>query len=64
MHVADLVALADPDDVAEIVGDDAEVVAVVVDVGGEKGAVAPAENDLLAPVGGLPIHFHVAAHRP
>ena len=32
---------------------------MVVDVGGEERAVAPAEDDLLAPVGGLPIHFHV-----
>ena len=57
-HVPDLVALADPDDVAEIVGDDAEVVAVVVDVGGQERAVAPAQDDLLAPVRGAPIHFH------
>ena len=35
-----------------------EVVAVVVDVGGEERAVAPAEDDLLAPVRGPPIHFH------
>ena len=63
-RVAHLVALADPDHVAEVVGDDAEVVAVVVDVGGKEGAVAPAEDDLLAPVRGPPIHFHVAARRP
>jgi hypothetical protein len=49
-HVPHLVALADPDDVAEIVGDDAQVVAVVVDVGREERAVAPAQDDLLAPV--------------
>ena len=57
-HVADFVALADPDDVAEVVGDDAEVIAVVVDVRRQEGAVAPAEDDLLAPVRGAPIHFH------
>ena len=34
------------------------MIAVVLDVGGEIRAVAPAENDLLAPVGCLPIHFH------
>ena len=58
-HVAHLVALADPDHVAEVVGDDAQVIAMVVDVGREERAVAPAEDDLLAPVRGLPIHFHV-----
>ncbi len=58
-HIAHLVTLTDADHVTEIVGDDAEMVAVVLDVGGEEGAVAPAEDDLLAPVGGLPIHFHV-----
>jgi hypothetical protein len=56
-HVAHLVAFADPDDVAEIVGDDPQVIAVVLDVGRKVGAVAPAADDLLAPVGGLPIHF-------
>ncbi len=57
-HIAHLVALADPDVVAEVVGDDAEVVAMVVDVGGKERPVAPAKNDLLAPVRGPPIHFH------
>ena len=57
-HVADFVALTDPDHVAEIVGDDAQMVAVVVDVGGKERAVAPAGDDLLAPVRGAPIHFH------
>ena len=58
-RVAYFIALTDPDAVAEVVGDDAKVVAVVVDVGGQEGAVAPAEDDLLATVGGPPIHFHV-----
>ncbi len=58
-RVTHLVTLADPDEVAEVVGDDAEVVAMVVDVGGQEGAVAPAQDDLLATVGGPPIHFHV-----
>ena len=65
--VPHLVALADPDQVAEVVGDDAEVVAVILDVGREKRAVAPAEDDLLAAVGCLPIHFHVqlvGLHQP
>jgi hypothetical protein len=58
-RVPDLVALADPDQITEVVGEDAEVVAMVLDVGGEKRGVAPAENDLLAPIRGLPVHFHV-----
>ena len=58
-RVAHLVALADPDAVAEIVGDDTEVVAVVDDVGGQEGAVAPSQDDLLATVRCSPIHFHV-----
>ena len=45
--------------VAEVVGDDPEVIAMVADVGGQEGAVAPAQDDLLAPVGCAPIHFHV-----
>ena len=57
--IAHFVTLADPNEVAEVVGDDTEVIPVVVDVGGQEGAVAPAENDLLAPIGGPPIHFHV-----
>ena len=62
-HVTHLIALPDPDHIAEVVGDDPEVVAMVVDIGGEEGAVAPAEDDLLAAVGALPIHFHLAARR-
>ena len=54
-----LVTFADPDDVSEVVGDDAQVIAVVIDVRGQEGSVTPAEHDLLAAVGGLPIHFHV-----
>ena len=58
-HVAHLVALADADQVAEIVGDDAQVIAMVADVGGQEGPVAPAEDPLLALVRGAPIHFHL-----
>ncbi len=56
--VTNFVALADPDLLAEVVGDNAEVVAVVIDVGGEIVAVAPADHDLLALVRCAPIHFH------
>jgi hypothetical protein len=41
-HIPHLVALTDPDDIAEVVGDDAQVIAMIVDVGGQEGAVAPA----------------------
>jgi hypothetical protein len=34
------------------------VIAVIGDVGREECAVAPPEDDLLAPVRGAPIHFH------
>ena len=57
--VSHLVALADPDHVAEVVGDDPEMVAMVLDVGGEERAVPPAEHHLLAAIGCLPIHFDV-----
>jgi len=58
-HVAHLVPLAEPHRGAEIVLDDAEVVAVVVDVGGELGAVAPADHALLAARRGPPVHFQL-----
>jgi hypothetical protein len=52
-------AKSNPNGVSEIVGDYSQVVAVVIDVGGQEPAVSPAQNDLLAAVRGLPIHFHV-----
>ena len=66
-RVAHFVAFTDADDIAEVVGDDAEVIAVVVDVGWQESAVAPAEDDLLAPIRCLPIHFDielVGLHQP
>jgi hypothetical protein len=35
------------------------MITVVGDVGGQKRSVAPAMDDLLATVRGLPVHFHV-----
>src|SRR5579885_2648928 len=58
-HVAHLVPLAEADRRPEIVLDDAEVVAVVGDVGGELGLVAPADDALLAARGRLPVHFQL-----
>ena len=56
-HVAHLVAFAEPDRVAEVVGDDGEVVAMIRDVGGKEAPLAPGGDGLLAPVRCLPIHF-------
>src|SRR5688572_29657491 len=54
-HIPHLVALTDPDDVAKVVGDDAQVIAMIVDVGRQESAVAPPKYDLLAAIRGLPI---------
>jgi hypothetical protein len=58
-HVSHLVALADPDPVTEVVGDDAEVIAMIVDVGRQPATVPPTEDDLLAQIRGAPIDFDV-----
>src|SRR6266550_473108 len=50
---------SEPDGAAEIVLHDAEVIAVVIDVGGELGAIAPADDALLAELGRLPVHFQL-----
>jgi len=66
-HVAHFVPLAEAHGATEIVLDDAEVVAVVGDVGGELGAVAPADDTLLAQLRRLPVHFQlelVGFHQP
>src|SRR5262245_7989532 len=55
--VTDLVALAQPDRIPEVISDDAEVITVIGDVGGKEAAVAPGDYRLLAPVRCLPIHF-------
>ena len=56
-HIAHLVAIAQSDDVLEVVLDDAEVVAVIADVGRQQQRVAPADDPLLALVGRAPIDF-------
>src|SRR4029077_13280438 len=58
-HVPHFVPLAQPDGGAEVVLDDAQVVAVVVDVGGELGLIAPADDALLAARRGPPVHFQL-----
>ena len=47
-HIADFVAVAEADDGREVVLDDGEVVAVIVDVGGQEERVATANDPLLA----------------
>src|SRR5690606_29616041 len=63
-HVADLVALAETDGGAEVVGNDAEMIAVIDDRGGLEGRVAPGGDDLLAPARGLAVHFQLEFVRP
>ena len=55
--VLDLVAFAYPDDVPEVVLDDAEVVAVVIDVGRQEQSVAAPHDALLAQIGSAPVDF-------
>ena len=57
--VAYLVTFAEADRAAEVVLHDAEVIAVVVDVGGQLGAITPADDALLAERGRLPVHFQL-----
>src|SRR5205823_2088802 len=52
-HVPHLVPFAEPDGGAEIVLHDAEMVPVVVNVGGELGAVAPAHAPLRTAAGSV-----------
>src|SRR5712664_3300739 len=56
-NVLNFVPLANSDDVSEVVLDDPEVIAVVVDVGGKEQRVAPTHDSLLAQVGSTPIDF-------
>jgi hypothetical protein len=55
--IAHLVALTQPDDALEVVLDDAEVVAVIVDVGRQEQRIPPAHDALLAQVGSVPVDF-------
>src|SRR5687768_9261211 len=55
--VPHLIAVADADDLGKVVLDDAEVVAVIGDVGGEEQRVASSDDALLAQPGRAPVHF-------
>src|SRR5438445_8010370 len=56
-NVLNLVAFANPDDVSEVVLDDAEVIAMIVDVGGKEKRIATAHDALLAQIGRPPVDF-------
>ena len=58
-HVLLFVAVTEPDTLAESILHDAEVILMIHDVGRELGAVAPADDALLAGAGGLPVHFQL-----
>ena len=58
-HVAHFVSLTQPDRASEIVLNDSEMIAVIVDVGGQLGAVTPADDALLAQARRLPVHFQL-----
>jgi len=51
-HVGHFVpAVADPDDVGEVVGDDPEVIGVISDVGGQEQRIATTDDSLLLRLG-------------
>ena len=56
-NVDDLVAIPEPDDRGEVVLDDAQMIAVVGDVGGKEQRVPPPHDMLLAEVGRAPVNF-------
>src|SRR5688500_12331003 len=56
-HVADLIAVAEPDDVREVVLDDAEMVAVIADIRRQQQGVTTPHDPLLAQVGSTPVDF-------
>jgi len=58
-HVADFVPFTQPDRAPEIVLNDSEMIAVIVDIGGKLGTVAPADDALLAEARRLPVHFQL-----
>src|SRR5215204_7671929 len=57
-RVTHLIPFTDPDQVAEVVGDDAKMIPVIADVGWQVGTIPPTLDDLLAVVRRTPIHFH------
>jgi len=55
--ITHFVPIAEPNAVAKIILDDAQMVPVVINVRGQVHAVAPSDNSLLAVTGGPPIDF-------
>ena len=56
-NIAHLVAVADADDLGKVVLDDAEMIAMVGDVGREQEGIPSANDALLAQPGRPPVHF-------
>jgi hypothetical protein len=56
-NVLYFVTLAQPNDCGKIVLNDAEVVAVILDVRGQQGGVPAAHDALLAEIRGAPVHL-------
>jgi hypothetical protein len=57
-RVTHFIPFTDPNQVAEVVGDDAKMISVIADVGWQVGTIPPILDDLLAVVRRTPIHFH------
>jgi hypothetical protein len=58
-HVTDFVPLSDADDGGKVVLHDAQVIAMIGDVGGQKQRVTPADDPLLAQIGRVPVDFEL-----
>ena len=58
-HVANLFLVTQSDPIAEVVGDYAQVITVIPDIGREIGLVSPADYTLLDPSGRSPVNFQL-----
>ena len=56
-NILHLITFADPDDVSEIVLDDSQVIAMVVDVRRKQQGVTSTHDALLAQIGSAPVDF-------
>src|SRR5256714_5047780 len=56
-NISHFVPFADPDEISEIVLNDAEVIPVVIDIGGKEKRVAASHDALLAQIGRSPVDF-------
>ena len=56
-HVAHLIAVAEPNDLREVVLDDPEMIAMVLDVRREQQCIASTDDQLLAVIRSAPVDF-------